>query len=53
MQAIPELPSWQHRLVTLLYMDVVGSTAMTQHRSQVQGLQGSENLSEQQQGDRI
>ena len=26
-----ELPSRQRKLVTLLYMDVVGSTAMTQH----------------------
>ncbi len=27
----PELPVRQRKLVTLLYIDVVGSTAMTQH----------------------
>jgi class 3 adenylate cyclase/tetratricopeptide (TPR) repeat protein len=27
----PEMPTRQRKLVTLLYMDVVGSTAMTQH----------------------
>ena len=30
-QISPQIPTRQRKLVTLLYMDVVGSTAMTQH----------------------